>query len=77
MGKKKTHDSSNACLPGDSNIIALERRCGTEAAEKGGIDVLLCLCIKVRYCKTGKNSVWAMECGTTTQSSAINDGMQG
>lgn len=26
---------------------------------------------------TGKNSVWAMECGNTTQSAAINEGMQG
>lgn len=56
--------------------IMLERHCG-RAAEKEWIEVLLCLCIKVRYCKTGKNSVWAMECGNTTQSAAINEGMQG
>lgn len=54
-----------------------QRGTAVEAAEKEGMDVLLCLCIKVRYCKTGKNSVWAMECGTTTQSAAINEGMQG
>lgn len=47
------------------------------AAEKEWIEVLLCLCMKVSYCKTGKNSVWAMECGNTTQSAAINEGMQG